>query len=95
MWDVEKKVKTYRKAGERYIFDGSAETVYVSVTLITSDGPFKSFSIPLGEDLGWLSDFTAALRNNVKIVTTEYNEITYKKRAKEKQIADGWDGIYN
>lgn len=95
MWDVKKNVKTYRKVGNQYLFDGSAQTVYVSITFITPDGPFKSFSIPLEENEWWFSNFRAALKNNVQIVTKEYGELVAKERTKIKQIDDEWDGVYN
>jgi hypothetical protein len=94
MWNVERVVKTYRKVGKEYIFDGSAETVYVSVALIAPTGPFKSFSIPLEDNEWWLHNFQAALKNNVRIVLQEYGETKVKESTKQKHF-DDWDGVYS
>lgn len=95
MWDVKKRVKTYRKVGEKYLFDGTANTVYVSVTLFAPEGQFKSFSIPLEDHEFWLHNFQAALKNNVQVVLKAYGEAVAKETTKKKQINDDWDGVYS
>lgn len=95
MWNVEKHVKTYRKVGEKYLFDGTASTVYVSVALIAPGGPFKSFSIPLEDHEFWLHNFQAVLKNNVQLVLKAYGETVAKETTKNEQINDDWDGVYS
>lgn len=94
MWNVEKVIKTYRKAGTKYVFDGSASTVYVSIALIVPDGPFKSFALPLEDDVYWLNNFRIALRNNIKICLTEYEDSCTREKRKKKHLEEDWEGVY-
>ena len=93
MWNVEKIVKTYHKTGDVYVFDGAAETVFVSVALITGNGPFKSFSIPLESGQFWLHNFKTALSKHVQSVLREYRLQLDEQEIKTKHL-ENWEGVY-
>lgn len=84
MWQVEKGTTNYRKLSTgKMVFDGAHEGSTAKVTLITSKGPFKSFTIVIGDEGNWLREFSASLgQNKVKVLNAYARSI------------DDWDGIY-
>ncbi len=88
MWEVKRAIKNYRKAGERYVFDGAAELVLAEFKFITPKGTFAEFTLSLEEPVS----FEQQLVNHVNMITNLYR----KDSELESTTQDGgWDGIYN
>lgn len=91
MWEVKKSVKHYRKAPDgRMIFDGTVDTVFAEVELITPHNKY-SFSIPV-EDI---DRFKATIEHNVQACLYRYKRDQDALDQRKKQIEDGWDGVYS
>lgn len=84
MWQVEKTTTHYRKLPTgKMVFDGAYGGSTAKVTLLTSQGPFKSFTIVIGDEGNWLREFSAELgQNKIKVLNAYARSI------------DNWDGIY-
>lgn len=95
LWEVKKEIKNYRitKHG-RQLFDGSVDTVFITVRFIRPDGEVRQFSLPLSDSDHWQLEFEAALRNNVQICRVEYHQALDAKKRRDDQNGD-WDGVYS
>lgn len=93
MWDVQKDIKNLKRHGDRYVVNGSHEIVFVTVTLVTPYGRFGTFSLPLGDEDGWIEMFEIELRNNVQSLLRDYNRQLNLSKIKEEHRGD-WDGVY-
>lgn len=90
MWEVKKTIKHYRKLPNGgNVFDGSIDSVFAEIKLITPFGSGRVFSLPVDDDF-----FEHNVIYNAQVSIKEYKQRLAEIENHKKQISDEWDGVY-
>lgn len=91
MWEVKKSIKHYRKLPNGgNVFDGTVDTVFAEIKLITPFGRGRVFSLPVSDEF-----FEHNVRYNASVSINEYKKNLAEIEMQKKQINDDWDGVYS